>query len=223
MYFFFYYEPLIALIGHLESNQSYEAVRQALRQVNRTYKDDLEESCTMVQNNEFHGLLKCGSNLMNLMGSIEEAAYPHKIYWGIGIGKSKKNTNPAASWEAQSRAFQNAQAAADFLVRQNEKKASFSADYRIVCDGDHEEVTQLLNTVLILLTSMKRRWTKHQYAVVADYRKHGGGQTKAAARLGIAQSSVQKSLAGADYYAYQEVMDTLNAVFSQIGEGVRGI
>lgn len=48
--------------------------------------------------------------------------------------------------------------------------------------------------------------------------KYGGGQAKAAKRLGITQSSVQKSLAGGSYYTYQEVMDTLNEIFSQIGE-----
>lgn len=218
MYFFFYYEPYIALLGHLNTDEDYETAQKALKSINKKYQKELVQSCTLVQKNEFHGLLRQGSVLMNLIQDFEEAVCPAGIRWGIGIGKSSPEKQPASSWEARSAAFQNAQDAWKFLREQNNRNASFTTDYYMVCSGDHEEVTHLINTIFMLITSLKKGWTRHQREVITDYMKYGGGQAKAAKRLGITQSSVQKSLAGGGYYTYQEVMDTLNEIFSQIGE-----
>ncbi len=218
MYFFFYYEPYIALLGHLDTDEDFETVQKALKTINKKYQKELEQACTMVQSNEIHGLLRQGTALMNLMGDLEEAVCPVKIHWGIGVGKSQQKKQPASSWEAQSAAFQNAQNAWEFMKKQNSRNASFSTDYHMVCSGDHEEVTHLINTIFMMVTSMRKGWTRHQRAVITNYMKYGGSQAEAAKRLGITQSSVQKSLAGGNFYTYQEVINTLNEIFSQIGE-----
>ena len=38
MYFFFYYEPYIALLGHLNTDEDYETAQKALKSINKNIK-----------------------------------------------------------------------------------------------------------------------------------------------------------------------------------------
>lgn len=48
--------------------------------------------------------------------------------------------------------------------------------------------------------------------------KYDDTQTSAAGRLGVTQSTIQKSLTAGNYYAYAEASSTLETIFSEIGD-----
>ncbi|MBU5459865.1 SatD family protein [Anaerostipes sp. MSJ-23] len=216
MYFFFYYEAYIAILGKIPEKNMYHQTEQALKKLNLSYKEDFSKEFYLVQENEFHGLLKNGAHLMDMITELEMKLYPCEILWGIGIGRSKEVKEKSLLWEVDNQAFQNAKEASNFLIEQNQKSASFQTNYHIVCDGDNQEITELLNTSLMLLSSVKRQWSRRQYEIASDCLKFHDGQTAAAKRLGITQSSVQKGLAGADFYTYQEAVRRFSEAFSQI-------
>ncbi len=216
MFFFFYFEPYIAILGNVQEKGVHKEIYRELQRLNRKYSNDFTKPLKMIQEDEFHGLLHCGNHLMEILMELEEALYPISIIWGIGIGKSSQISRKTDLWEADSQAFQNAQKAMEYLQEKQMKSATAKSHYRIVCDGDNEAVTRTLNMSLLLLTSMKRKWSKRQHEIIKDYMEFHGGQTACAKRLGITQSSVQKRLAGADFYTYEEIMKNFSEAFGQI-------
>lgn len=216
MFFFFYFEPYIAVIGNTAQKGCHQEISQCLQKFNKKYSKDFTEPMKLIQENEFHGLLHCGKHLMEILMGLEEDLYSIKITWGIGIGKSLHVRKKTVLWEADSRAFENAKTAVEYLQEKNTKNAAAKSNYYIVCDGDNEEITNLLNLSFMLLTSMKKGWSKRQHEIVKNYIEFHDGQTACAKRLGITQSSVQKSLAGANFYTYDEVIKIFSEAFRQI-------
>lgn len=51
--FLFYYEPYIALLGHLNTDEDYETAQKALKSINKKYQKELVQSCTLVQKMNF--------------------------------------------------------------------------------------------------------------------------------------------------------------------------
>ena len=103
-----------------------------------------------------------------------------------------------------------------YVKEKNMKSATARSNYHIICDGDNEAVTSVLNMSFMLLTSMKQRWSRRQHEIIKDYMEFHDGQTACAKRLGITQSSVQKGLANADFYTYDEVIKHFSEAFEQI-------
>lgn len=216
MFFFFYFEPYIAIVGITEKKGCHKKISQCLQKYNKKYAKDFTKPMKLIQEYEFHGLLNSGIHLMEILMGLEEELYPMKFLWGIGIGKSAHASSKTYLWEADSQAFKNAREAVKYLQINNAKSASARSNYRIICDGDNEAVTSTLNMALMLLSSMKHRWSKRQHEIVKDYMQFRDGQTACAKRLGIAQFSVQKGLAGADFYTYDEVLQSFSEAFEQI-------
>ena len=216
MFFFFYFEPYIAIIGIAEKKGCHKEISQSLERYNKKYSKDFVKPMKMIHEDEFHGLLNCGSHLMEILMGLEEEIYPLKIIWGIGIGKSSHTLSQTALWEADNKAFKNAWTAIEYLKEKNMKSATARSNYHIICDGDNEAVTSVLNMSFMMLTSMKQRWSRRQHEIIKDYMEFHDGQTACAKRLGITQSSVQKGLANADFYTYDEVIKHFSEAFEQI-------
>ncbi len=83
-------------------------------------------------------------------------------------------------------------------------------------EGENESSEKLLNTILSLLTVIKSKWTDRQREVISDFIEHRDNQMSVANRLGITQSSVQKSLSSGNYYSFKEAIDTVSSAFSEI-------
>lgn len=216
MYFFFYFEPYIAIAGYFKQQSSFSKLHNELQKINRIYKEDIAEKFHFVQEREFHGLLKNGVHLTEILNRMEYTVYPEEIFFGIGIGKVSQEESAAILWESGSSAFYNAKKAADYLQQQNRRNAAFQSSYWVISDGDNEETTDLLNTVFMLLTSIRKKWTKRQWQIISDFQRYHDSQAHVAKRLGITQSSVQKGLAGSDFYTYDAAVKKISRVFQQI-------
>lgn len=172
----------------------------------------------MTLGDEFQGLLCKGENIVYIIEEIQNKIYPVEIRFGIGIGAITTDINAEMPLEADGPGYYNARSAIDFLKLHERKNKSYISDIRIEIDEGINSQAELLNTIFSLLTIIKKRWTDRQREIIWDFMWYQDNQEKCAERLGITQSSVQRSLTGGDYYAYKAAIDTISHVL----EGIRG-
>ena len=70
----------------------------------------------------------------------------------------------------------------------------------------------------MLLTTIEDGWSDRQREIISLMMQRKEKQTDVAKKLGITQSTVQKSLTAGNYYVYEEAFQALSRVFSEIGE-----
>ncbi len=223
MFFLFSYNPYIAVIGDIKNskrmdgrNEVQKKLNMILEDINIKYVQDIASKFMITLGDEFQGLLRCGNNVMNIISEIEARMYPVNLRFGIGVGEITTEINPDIPLGADGPAYYNARAAIEQLKSREKKRKSGETNILIVVDGENEKEVKLLNTILSLGTVVKSRWTERQREVIRDHIEHGENQLKAAERLGITQSNVNKNLTKADYYSYKEAMDTLSEALSEI-------
>lgn len=76
----------------------------------------------------------------------------------------------------------------------------------------------MINTIFTLLSTLETSWSDRQREIIYNMIKYQDTQTTVAKRLGVTQSTIQKTLIAGNYYAYEEATSTLAAIFSEIGE-----
>lgn len=223
MFFFFSFNPYIAVIGDMkrskqlsDRNETQKKMKKVLEEINEKYEKDIASRFMITLGDEFQGLLKCGDNVMNIISLIEARMYPIEIRFGIGVGEITTEINPKVPLGADGPAYYNARYAMEFL-KSNEKKSKMAdSSIMIRIDGDNEASEKLLNTILSLLTVIKNKWTERQREVICDYIEHEDNQKDVAERLGITQSSVQKNLSSAYYYSYKKAINMVSNTLSEI-------
>lgn len=223
MYFVFFYNPYIAIIGDIKNskqisdrNEVQKKMQKTLEEINQKYEKDIASRFMITLGDEFQGLLECGDNVLNIISFIEAQMYPVEIRFGIGVGEINTEINPLFPLGADGPAYYNAREAVNAL-KINEKKSKMPDSNMIIkIDGDNKASEKLMNTILSLLTVIKNKWTERQREVVYEYIWYEDRQKDAAKRLGITQSSVQKNLSNADYYSYKAALDIISTALSEI-------
>ena len=89
-----------------------------------------------------------------------------------------------------------------------------TADIRIEIAQDEQGVSSMLNTIFALMAVIRNGWTERQREIIVDYMRYQGSQAECAMRLNVTQSSVQRGLTNAHYYAYAEAKNTVRSVLS---------
>lgn len=222
-FFFFSFNPYIAIIGDIKKSKEItnrkevqDKLKQALDDVNIKYRDDISSNFTITLGDEFQGLLNKGDNVMNMIQQLEKVMHPVKIRFGIGIGEITTDINPEISIGSDGSAYYKARDAINYLKQAEKKRKAVASDYRIEIDCDNKIATDLLNTILSLITSIKNSWTDRERMVIWDMIEHQDSQTNIARRLKISQPAVQKFLSGGKYYIYQDALDTIANTLSEI-------
>lgn len=212
----------IAVIGDIKrSKQSsdrgelQQRLKTVLANINMQYGKDIASKFVITLGDEFQGLLECGEHIMDILTIIELRMHPDRIRFGIGIGKITTEINPEMSLGADGPAYYNAREAITRLKEREKKSKTALSDTIILMEEDHTN-EQLLNSLLSLLTVVKLSWTERQYEVIRDYLEHRDNQLGVARRLGITQSSVQKSLSSANFYSYKEAVDAISTMFMML-------
>lgn len=223
MLFNFSYKPYIAIIGDIKNSKKIEDRSKIQEQLNRTldkinqnYKSDISSKFIITLGDEFQGLLENGSNILHIIETIQWDMYPIVIRFGIGVGAVTTDINSAMSIGADGPTYYMARQAIEFLKENEQKNKTYLSNIRVEVDEDTNEVADIINTILSLLTVLKENWTERQREIILDFLKHQDGQEKTAKRLGIVQSTVQRGLKNGNYYSYKEAIDTVNKVFSKI-------
>jgi len=223
MFFFFDLKPHIAIIGDIiqskklkSRNEIQNKLQGILKDINKKYSDDIASDFMITLGDEFQGLLSCGKNTMNIVSEIEVRMCPVKLRFGIGIGEITTDINRNMPLGADGPAYYNARRMIDKLKCIENKRRTSKSYIMIEADGDNSDTELLLNSILLLCSSINRKWSKRQREIIYDFITFGDNQVKTAERLGINQSSVYRGLSNGCYYAYQNAMSTVTKALSEI-------
>ncbi|MDV3426514.1 MAG: SatD family protein [Bacillota bacterium] len=223
MFFFFSFNPYIAIIGDIKGSRKLEDRKvtqdklvEVLNEINEKYKHDISSKFMITLGDEFQGLLNSGENVMSIIFDIEQKMYPVKIRFGVGIGEITTKINTEMAIGADGPGYYKARDAVKYLKENEMKNKTNASNIRIGVDGDNENTAIMLNTILSLLTAIKELWTDRQREIIWDMLAHQDGQKNAAVRLNITQSTVQKSLSYGKYYAYKEAIETIEKALGEI-------
>ncbi len=223
MFFFFLYNPYIAIIGDIKeskklSNRSevQKKLNIVLEDINKKYTKDISSKFIITLGDEFQGLLCNGANTMNILSEIERRMYPVKIRFGVGVGEITTDVNKEMSIGADGPGYYKARTAIEYLKEDEKRKQTNAADIRFEIDGDNQASTIMINTILSLMTVIKETWSDRQREIIWDMLEHQDSQLDVARRLAIKQPSVQKSLSKGKYYAYKDALNTIGQALEEI-------
>lgn len=223
MFFSIKFNPYIALIGDIKGSREIEnreafqkRLKKVLLEVNNKYTEDIASNFTITLGDEFQGLLNNGRNIMSIIAELERKAHPVAVRFGIGVGEITTAIDPRWAIGADGPAYHRAREAVQYLKQKEKKKSTGDADIRLEIDGDKEAAVELINTILSLMSAVKRSWTDRQREAAWDLLEHRDSQSAVAGRLGITQSSVQKNLARGHYYTYKEAMEKVEQALGEI-------
>ena len=189
---------------------------EILQLINERFADNIASKFIITLGDEFQGLLCNSEPLFSILQEIEGEMYPIRIRFGIGIGPINTEINPERALGADGPAYNHARRAIEYLKQSENKKQTEAADIRISISEDIRLPVELINTTLLLLTTMKQGWSTQQRRVIRDMLAHRDTQSCIAKRLNISQPSVQKSLSGGNYYAYQEAITVIEQTLREM-------
>ena len=213
----------IAIIGDIKKSKEIEEryviqnkLTNVLNEINQLYCEDIEADFTVTLGDEFQGLLCRGIHVLDILEYIQTEMEPVELRFGIGIGKIVTPINPEQALGADGPAYYRARTAITKVKKREKQKQSARTDIAIELDEKHNEVEALLNVALSMIELIRDKWTVRQKEIISDYEFHLDGQETCAARLGIAQSTVQRSLKAGNYYLYKESKDAFNKLLEEI-------
>ena len=213
----------IAVIGDIVASKALsdraatqEKLSRALDKINAAYANDIAAKFMITLGDEFQGLLHSGMHTVDIAEQIERAMYPVRVRFGIGVGPMTTAIDPDRPLGADGPAYYHAREAVDMLKASEHKRMEPRSDIWIGIEGD-PDITEALNAIFALNAALKSRWAERQREVVSVYLDDGGTQSQIAAQLGVHQSTVQKALAQANFYAYLKALRTVSGILSQIG------
>ncbi len=213
----------IAIIGDIRTSKSIKDRRLAqeklyriLEDINCRYKSDISAEFLITLGDEFQGLLRSGDHILQMIEMVQREMDPVQIRFGIGVGAITTAINARMAIGADGPAYYCARNAIEILREKEKRNKKGGCGIWIETEEGGELVTELLNTVFSLMSVLRNRWTRRQREIIYDFDCHMDSQEKSARRLGITQSSVQKGLAGSNYYAYRDARDTAEKVLRGI-------
>lgn len=212
-----------ALIGDIKNSKKLskraeiqERLQSTLNEINSLYDEHIASCFTITLGDEFQGLLKTSDQILNIIERIKMKMYPVKIRFGIGYGTIETKINRELSIGADGPAFHKARNMID-EIKKNEK-AKLGKDINVMFSVD-KDYDALINATLALCSFVEKKWTKRQREIIYDYIQYGDNQRKAANRLGITQSNIQRGMKNSGYYNYLYAFDTIHAVLKRIEGG----
>ncbi len=190
-------------------------LEKLLRQINLTYKGSIASQFIITLGDEFQGVLHNGSIALKIIQKIQHEMYPTVFRFGIGIGSLSIELQADTSLGSDGTAFHLARDMIQEVKALESKKTESKASILIGIEN-RPNTSRLLNTICKLLWSLQSKWTERQREVITTQQQYDGTQAETARRLGIVQSSVQKSLASSQYYTYKEAIGTVEHILEHI-------
>lgn len=190
-------------------------LEKTLDQINKSYRQAIASKFIITLGDEFQGVLRDGSVVMEIVSTIQREMYPTLFRFGIGVGTISIELQADTSLGSDGAAFHLAR---DMVkeVKAHEGKRAGSKNNMLIGIESHQSTVALLNSILKLASALQGNWTERQREVIATLEKYPGTQTEIAKRLGIVQSSVQKSLASSNFPLYKEAIDTVAKTLTAI-------
>ena len=215
----------IAIIGDIKEskklknrNEVQMRLKEILQRLNEQYQEDIAAKFMITLGDEFQGLLQKGEHVVDIIEQVQNAMHPVKLRFGIGVGEITTEINPEMAIGADGPGYYKAREAIETLKKSEQKNKMQTADVRIEMGQDEQTTCHMLNTIFALMTVIRNGWTDRQREIIVDYVMYQGSQAECALRLDITQSTVQRGLTSANYYAYAEAKNTVIKVLKEIGE-----
>ena len=222
-FFFFNFNPYIAIIGNIKNSKSIEERRKfqnklnnILNEINEIYSNSISSNFTITLGDEFQGLLHSGEHVMEIIQYIKKESYPIKIRFGIGIGAITTDINSAISIGADGPGYYKARDSIEQLKVLEKKNESTYGDIQIKIDGDNNLQELSLNSILKLMYCIEKDWTKKQREVVNYVLFEKKNQTETAHYFNVTQSNIQQMLSKTHFYAYKDAFDSVNKILSEV-------
>jgi len=192
-----------------------EKLASLLKKINETYETALSSNFTITLGDEFQGLLSSGSEIMAIIEEIEREMHPLKIRFAIGVGEITTSINREISLGADGPAYYNARELIDLFKSFEKKKVQAKSNIIIRADSLGSK-QNLVNSIFSLNYYIKERWSDKQREIINCYIEQHESQVMAAHRLGINQSSVQRSLQKSGYYAYKNAVSSITSILKEL-------
>ena len=192
-------------------------LEKVLEEINSAYKGALASQFIITLGDEFQGVLQDGSVAMEILEQIQREMLPTLFRFGIGVGTISIELQAETSLGSDGTAFHLARQTIEAVHMLETKKAEAKTNILIAIEG-RQSTSSLLNSILKLTWALQSGWTERQTQIISTLQKHDGTQAEIAKILGIVQSSVQKSLASSQYYAYRDATDTITQTLGSLIE-----
>lgn len=216
-------QSFVAVIGdmkdsrHLENRKEVQVrLQRILNRLNEKYKDDIVSRFLITLGDEFQGLLSSGKDILDMVNEIRMEMYPVRLRFGIGFGQITTDIRTEMALGADGPGYYRAREAVELLKEREKKNRSVLSELCLKMDETHRDKEILLNTVFDLMYVVESGWTDRQREVIWDMLLHGDGQQNTAGRLGITQSTVQKTLAAGSYYTYESALKNVSEILGDI-------
>lgn len=216
-------QSFVAVIGdmkdsrHLENRKEVQVRLQGiLDRLNEKYKDEIVSRFLITLGDEFQGLLSSGKYILDMVNEIRMAMHPVRLRFGIGFGQITTDIRTEMALGADGPGYYRAREAVELLKEREKKNRSALSELCLKMDETHRDKEILLNTVFDLMYVVESGWTDRQREVIWDMLLHGDGQQNTAGRLGITQSTVQKTLAAGSYYTYESALKNASEILGDI-------
>jgi len=196
-----------------QQNAVQQKLRCALQEINLRFASSIAAKFLLTLGDEFQGLLHksaCSPPIITwLLGQL----HPQKIRFGVGIGDMFTTIDPEKAIGASGPAFTLARKAivaqkqSETTVRTAAAEPPFSFLVRYETDAPD---AALLNVGCRAAHGIVSGWTQKQWETVKAVTE-SGSQNKAAACLGLADSTVSRNLQAARYEEYRAMLAQLQA------------
>lgn len=223
MFFFFEYNPYVAVIGDIKDSKKIADRKDAqnklssvLKKINEKYESDISAKFMVTLGDEFQGLLFQGEKVLDIIEEIQMEMYPIQVRFGIGVGEITTDINSEMAIGADGPGYYNARTAIENIKKNEQKNAVQSSDIQIEIEADKYLLSVTLNTIFSLMAVIQNDWSQRQRQIIWEYDKYKCSQAECASRLGITQSSVQRSLVKGNYYAYKNAKETVSKILRGI-------
>lgn len=167
--------------------------------VNREFKKEIAAEFLITLGDEFQGVLKTITPSYSFLCRWEELVLPVEFSFGVGFGRITTPLQKKALG-MDGPAFHRARAALEEAKRKKQK---------IIYNTGDEKKDTVLNTILLLLDTIKKGRTARQKEVIANY-LHYRKQNIVAHRLKTTKSTVSEILASAHWPVVEEAEKKLN-------------
>ena len=188
-----------------------EQLTEQIKDTLRDFNSDIEEmliSPLEFEDGIIEGVFKQGKGLYEILIVLEFRLKPLNMQFGIGVCRNTRSSVPMA--KAQIRAV-------DMLEQvMNCEHRNKCAQTNIMLKSDDDDFDKIINSLLFLAFDIKNGWSRRQTEILVNYFKSNENQVKAADRMGISQSSVQRSLRSAKYYLFKNTINGIDKAFGYI-------
>ncbi len=157
-----------AVIGNIEGSRNITTMNDVMKKLtnvltdlNEEYKELFVTPFELTIGDEFQGLLKDASNLIEIIYKLRYKMYPINIRFGIGVDEKGSGDKHGATGKVWFRARD-----AVMFLKLEGKKRKLKAQAPIILNTSDNPVKDLVNETLNSLYFIEQSWTGEDYQVM---------------------------------------------------------